>query len=65
MKEELEKLGFVYDEFLEVYDLNVKDLKIRVKSYYDKHVYLTTIDNFIFLFPYNHEKLKQLIKLLS
>ena len=55
MKQELEKLWFRYDEFLEVYELSIKSNIIRIKAYGD---------NFLFLFKYNHEKIKLLIEVL-
>lgn len=55
MKQELEKLWFRYDEFLEVYELSIKSNIIRIKAYGD---------NFLFIFKYNYEKIKRLIEVL-
>lgn len=55
MKQELEKLWFRYDEFLEVYELSIKSNIIRIKAYGY---------NFLFIFKYNHEKIKRLIDVL-
>ena len=64
MKEELEKLGFEYLEEYKTYALILKDrgLELNINS---GNIYLMNNENVMTLFPYNHEKLKQLIKLLS
>ena len=64
MKEELEKLGFEYLEEYNTYALTLKErcLELNVNS---NNIYLMNHENIMTLFPYNHEKLKQLIKILS
>ena len=67
MKEELEKLGFKLDDF--------GNYLFRLSDYRSICVYIDSNDvqiedeencfNTILLFKYNHEKIKQLIKLLS
>lgn len=64
MKEELEKLGFEYLEEYKTYALILKDrgLELNVNS---GNIYLMNNKTIMTLFPYDHEKLKQLIKILS
>lgn len=64
MKEELEKLGFEYLEEYKTYALILKDrgLELNVNS---GNIYLMNNETIMTLFPYDHEKLKQLIKILS
>ena len=64
MKQELEKLGFEYLEEYKTYALILKDrgLELNVNS---GNIYLMNNETIMTLFPYDHEKLKQLIKVLS
>ena len=64
MKEELEKLCFEYLEEYKTYALILKDrgLELNVNS---GNIYLMNNETIMTLFPYDHEKLKQLIKILS
>lgn len=64
MKQELEKLGFEYLEEYKTYALILKDrgLELNVNS---GNIYLMNNETIMTLFPYDHEKLKQLIKILS
>ena len=64
MKQELEKLGFEYLEEYKTYALILKDrgLELNINS---DNIYLMNSEDIMILFPYNHEKLKQLIKILS
>ena len=64
MKEELEKLGFEYLEEYKTYALILKDrgLELNINS---GNIYLMNNETIMTLFPYDHEKLKQLIKILS
>lgn len=64
MKEELENLGFRgvgLNSFRLVISLN---LSLEVCNNKEVWISNSEIDT-IYLFPYNHEKLKQLIKILS
>ena len=63
MKQELEKLGFEYLEEYKTYALILKDrgLELNVNS---GNIYLMNNETIMTLFPYDHEKLKQLIKIL-
>ena len=63
MKQELEKLGFEYLEEYKTYALILKDrgLELNVNS---GNIYLMDNETIMTLFPYDHEKLKQLIKIL-
>ena len=62
MKEELEKLGFEYNYSWEYYTKYDDRYIVQIEN---EDVYLRSLGNIIHLFPYNLEKLKQLIKLLS
>ena len=64
MKQELEKLGFEYLEEYKTYALILKDrgLELNVNS---GNIYLMNNETIMTLFPYDHEKIKQLIKILS
>ena len=64
MKQELEKLGFEYLEEYKTYALILKDrgLELNINS---DNIYLMNSEAIMILLPYNHEKLKQLIKILS
>ena len=64
MKEELEKLGFEYLEEYKTYALILKDrgLELNINS---GNIYLMNNENVMTLLPYNYEKLKQLIQILS
>ena len=64
MKEELEKLDFKYLEEYKTYALILKDrgLELNVNS---GNIYLMNNETIMTLFPYDHEKLKQLINILS
>ena len=64
MKQELEKLGFEYLEEYKTYALILKDrgLELNVNS---GNIYLMNNETIMTLFPYDHEKLKQLIQILS
>ena len=62
MKQELEKLGFIYNDVWEYYTKYDDRYIVQIEN---KEVYLRSLGNIIHLFPYNLEKLKQLIKLLS
>lgn len=64
MKEELEKLGFEYNFYGELYTKKIGDIIIKM-FLLDRIVYISTGIDCIDLFPYNHEKLKQLIQILS
>lgn len=64
MKEELEKLGFI--------PIGINSFILNINTYLSievcnkDEVWLNNINvDTIYLFPYNHEKLKQLIQLLS
>ena len=63
MKQELEKLGFEYLEKYKTYALILKDrgLELNINS---DNIYLMNNETVMTLFPYNHEKLKQLINIL-
>ena len=63
MKQELEKLGFEYLEEYKTYALILKDrgLELNINS---DNIYLINNKTVMTLFPYNHEKLKQLINIL-
>ena len=64
MKQELEKLGFEYLEEYKTYALILKDrgLELNINS---GNIYLMNNENVMTLLPYNYEKLKQLIQILS
>ena len=64
MKQELEKLGFEYLEEYKTYALILKDrgLELNINS---DNIYLMNSEAIMILFPYNHEKLKQLIEILK
>ena len=64
MKQELEKLGFEYLEEYKTYALILKDrgLELNVNL---GNIYLMNNETVVTLFLYDHEKLKQLIKILS
>ena len=62
MKQELEKLGFIYDDACEYYTKYDDRYIIQIEN---EEVYLRSLGNIIHLFPYNYEKLKQLIQSLS
>ena len=64
MKQELEKLGFEYLEKYKTYALILKDrgLELNINS---GNIYLMNNENVMTLLPYNYEKLKQLIQILS
>ena len=66
MKEELEKLGFEKGEHNNYYKL-LRDDDLEYVCIYEntKECYIADRKNEVYLFPYNNEKLKQLIKLLS
>ena len=65
MKQELEKLGF--EDFGDNLSRLVREEEWEYISVYkiSKDVYIGDRRNEVFLFKYNHEKIKQLIKLLS
>ena len=73
MKQELEKLGFELTQeekeyCISIYEITIDDY-IIISVNGNKEVYIenTNVEgnDIVFLFPYNHEKLKQLIKILS
>ena len=73
MKEELKKLGFELTQeekeyCISIYEITIDDY-IIISVNGNKEVYIenTNVEdnNIVFLFPYNLEKVKQLIKLLS
>ena len=61
MKQEIEKLGFIWSSVRQRYELD-GDTDLVV---FDDWVCLWINASLHYLFPYNHEKLKQLIKILS
>ena len=63
-KKELKKLGFEYLEEYKTYALILKNkgLELNINS---GNIYLMNNETIMTLFPYDHEKLKQLIKILS
>ena len=62
MKQELEKLGFIYNDAWKYYTKYDDRYIIQIEN---EEVYLRSLGNIIHLFPYNHEKLKQLIEILK
>lgn len=64
MKEELKELGFEYLEEYKTYVLFLKDrgLELNINS---NTVYLMNDKNIMSVFPYNYDKVKQLIELLK
>lgn len=65
MKEELEKLGFVLSEY-DMYEFILEDDRVIRVHNSDGSVYVKCYDDeSAFMFDYDLEKLKQLIKLLS
>lgn len=65
MKEELEKLGFEYNKTWQNYKLEINRNYLVVTLLNDVCLQDTKDLESVYLFDYNHEKLKQLIKLLS
>ena len=63
MKEELEKLGFEYNHPWKRYKLSINDKCLYVII--NNEVILAQNTDQIIMFKYNHEKLKQLIQILS
>ena len=62
MKEELEKLRFEYNDTWEYYAKYDDRYIIQIEN---EEIYLRSLGNIIHLFPYDLEKLKQLIQILS
>ena len=62
MKQELEKLKFIYNDKWEYYTKYDDRYIIQIEN---EEVYLRSLGNIIYLFPYNYEKLKQLIEILK
>ena len=66
MKQQLEKLGFYeYEDKYEniCYELVFYNMDYKIDVKYG-NVYLNDYSNYTRLFPYNYEKLKQLIQIL-
>ena len=65
MKEELEKLGFEYNHSWKRYKFKLEENFVVVTIHKDVFLQDVSDSECVYLFPYNHEKLKQLINILS
>lgn len=63
MKQELEKLGF--RDCVNWFKLELNEERRFIEVDNLKNVSIWSYDEYIFLFKYNHEKLKQLIEILK